>query len=261
MRNKQCATCGGKKPIEDYYKDKTHADGLASRCKQCMQYANHVQYMKNRDARLKKQKEYADERRDDIRGCSRQYYQQNCEKLIQDNLDYKKKNPEKVKRWGKAYGKRHRDRIRQHYKEYYRKNREKVTNKNRQWQIVNIEKWREYQNDYGKKRREKLEYRLIASIRSRIHRALMQAVKSKSTMEIIGCTVEQLKQHLESQFLPGMSWDNYGEWHIDHILPCSAFELQNSEEQEICFHYTNLQPLWAKDNISKGKKILVGGSL
>jgi hypothetical protein len=66
--------------------------------------------------------------------------------------------------------------------------------------------------------------------------------------------VEQLRQHLEAQFTDGMSWDNYGRdgWHIDHIRPCASFDLTDPEQQRQCFHYTNLQPLWAADNIRKG---------
>ena len=70
-------------------------------------------------------------------------------------------------------------------------------------------------------------------------------------MELIGCTREKLIEHLENQFLPGMSWENYGKWHVDHIKPCSMFDFTDLEEQKRCFHYSNLQPLWAKDNLSK----------
>ena len=72
----------------------------------------------------------------------------------------------------------------------------------------------------------------------------------------MGCSIEELKIHLEKQFRDGMSWNNYGMygWHIDHIKPCSAFDLTDLEQQKICFHYSNLQPLWAKENLSKGKK-------
>ena len=71
-----------------------------------------------------------------------------------------------------------------------------------------------------------------------------------------GCSPIFLISYLESKFTEGMTWDNHGEWHIDHIIPCCSFNLENEEEQKKCFHYTNLQPLWAKDNLRKGGKIL-----
>lgn len=73
-------------------------------------------------------------------------------------------------------------------------------------------------------------------------------------MELIGCTVEQLRIHLEDQFLPGMSWENYGEWEVDHRRPCGSFDLREEAQQRECFHYSNLQPMWAPDNASKGAK-------
>ena len=80
--------------------------------------------------------------------------------------------------------------------------------------------------------------------------------KSAATLELLGCSVEELKKHLENQFIKGMTWNNYGlhGWHIDHIKPCASFDLTKEEEQRKCFHYTNLQPLWAKDNLSKSNK-------
>lgn len=72
----------------------------------------------------------------------------------------------------------------------------------------------------------------------------------------MGADIETVKKHLESLFQNGMTWDNHGfdGWHIDHIVPCAAFDLTDPEEQKKCFHYTNLQPLWAKDNLSKGDR-------
>lgn len=84
-----------------------------------------------------------------------------------------------------------------------------------------------------------------------------------STVELTGCSTHFLKEHLEKQFKPGMSWDNYGMvdgntmngWHIDHILPCKSFDLSDPEQARKCFHYTNLQPMWGPDNIRKGCKV------
>jgi hypothetical protein len=79
-------------------------------------------------------------------------------------------------------------------------------------------------------------------------------------MDYVGCTLEELKAHLEEQFQEGMTWDNYGSytfgddnsgWHIDHIIPCAAFNFQDTTEQNACFYYLNLQPLWGGDNIKK----------
>lgn len=75
--------------------------------------------------------------------------------------------------------------------------------------------------------------------------------KAAKTEEYLGCTVAECRAHLESLFLPGMSWDNHGEWHIDHIRPCASFDFSDQEQIKECMHYTNLQPLWAKDNLSK----------
>jgi hypothetical protein len=72
------------------------------------------------------------------------------------------------------------------------------------------------------------------------------------THEYIGCSIAELREHLQKQFTARMSWDNYGAWHIDHKRPCASFDLSKREEQLACFHFTNLQPLWAADNISKG---------
>ena len=73
-------------------------------------------------------------------------------------------------------------------------------------------------------------------------------------MQLIDCTIEALKHWLSYQFAPGMTWDNYGEWHIDHVRPCASFDLTDPEQQKQCFHWTNLQPLWAEDNLKKSHK-------
>jgi hypothetical protein len=80
--------------------------------------------------------------------------------------------------------------------------------------------------------------------------------KSSRTLELLGCPIEALRAWFSYQFEEGMNWDNYGMhgWHMDHIKPCAAFDLTDLEEQKKCFHWTNLQPLWAKDNLSKGAK-------
>jgi len=94
---------------------------------------------------------------------------------------------------------------------------------------------------------------LVNLMRSRVYSALKakNVSKNKRTMEYVGCDVDTLRAHLERQFVDGMTWENQGEWHIDHVRPCASFNLDNEDERHKCFHYTNLQPLWGPDNLSK----------
>lgn len=101
------------------------------------------------------------------------------------------------------------------------------------------------------------QFRMAVVLRKRIVMALKARglSKSKSLRELLACTISDLKAHLESQFKPGMSWSNHGAWHIDHIMPCAAFNLTLLAEQKACFHYSNLQPLWAEENLRKSAKL------
>jgi hypothetical protein len=110
-----------------------------------------------------------------------------------------------------------------------------------------------------KRRKVDPEYKLLTNIRTRVNRAIATGFKTGSTVEMLGCSIPELKRHLESKFTEGMNWDNYGRfgWHIDHIIPCSAFNISDKKEQFKCFHFSNLQPLWAEDNLKKHAKILI----
>jgi len=140
-------------------------------------------------------------------------------------------------------------------KEWHYSNREKRTKQLREYSYKN----REHRNQYLKKKKEQdPQFRIRKNIRDRMRAAMCGRTKSKHTMELLGCTIEELKLHLEKQFIKGMTWYNYGKrgWHIDHILPCASFDLTDTEQQKKCFNYTNLQPLWAEDNYKKRDKIL-----
>jgi hypothetical protein len=99
-----------------------------------------------------------------------------------------------------------------------------------------------------------IETRIAENLRSRISRAIRRNLKGGSAVDDLGCSIEELKEHLESQFQEGMAWDNYGKWHIDHINALVKFDLTDEQQFKKAAHYSNLQPLWAKDNISKGGK-------
>ena len=104
-----------------------------------------------------------------------------------------------------------------------------------------------------KRRDEDPRYRVMMALHCRLYMAVKE--KKGKTMELTGCSKEELMTHLESKFIESMTWENYGEWHIDHIRPCASFNLEDPEEQKKCFHWTNLQPLWAKDNLAKSNRL------
>ena len=96
-------------------------------------------------------------------------------------------------------------------------------------------------------------YRAEHNLRRRLHIVVKAQGTAKAYRfnQLVGCTAPELKAHIEKQFQEGMSWDNYGEWEVDHIRPCASFDLSNSEQQKACFNYTNLQPLWREENSKK----------
>ena len=138
---------------------------------------------------------------------------------------------------------------------YIKNNLEKIKSYRKKWYENNLN----YMTNYDKKRKKiDPEYKLWKNVRTRVNNYLKleNINKNSSTYELIRLTPNELKIHLESKFVEGMSWNNYGlyGWHIDHIIPLSS---ANTEEEiyKLC-HYTNLQPLWSEDNLKKGCKIL-----
>lgn len=114
------------------------------------------------------------------------------------------------------------------------------------------ERQRAYARAYERdRRRNDLGFKLKRNLRKRLGKALQGLSKSARTLELVGCDIDFLRRWLETKFQPGMTWENYGEWHIDHIMPCASFDLSDPVQQRTCFRWTNLQPLWASDNIHK----------
>jgi hypothetical protein len=157
--------------------------------------------------------------------------------LLLRNRKWRKKNPDKKRQSDANWAKNNLDRRRKIGSRWARNNRPKI---NRYYR----HRWK---ND--------LVFRLAGLIRNRFLCALKGRKKASSVLKLVGCSLEDLKLHLERQFQAGMTWENRGEWHIDHIKPCAKFDLSDPEQQHICFHYTNLQPLWAADNIRKSDTV------
>ncbi len=188
-----------------------------------------------------------------FKACSRAYYANNPHKFKRGSL-----SPEAIQ---------HRKNLE---KKYRQANLDKLRARERAWDAKNKDKKRAYYTARNKDpavkavRAEKARLlratnpaeRILHSCRQRVRSCLGK--KDQTTISLIGCTPDQLKAHLESKFKDGMSWENYGKrgWHIDHILPCASFNMEIEEERNRCFHYANLQPLWAMENILKRDKIL-----
>jgi hypothetical protein len=171
-----------------------------------------------------------------------------CRKCENERIKkYKMKNREKVLSRSKEY-----------YKEYKIKNREKELSRMKEYYIKNKEKMLSISKEYIKNRRlNDPIFKLIHNVRCRLNQYLKTTgiIKNKRTFDIVGCSPPELKDYLEKKFTEGMSWDRIGkEIHIDHIIPLSSVKTEK-EIYKLC-HYTNLQPLWAEDNLKKSNKIL-----
>lgn len=164
----------------------------------------------------------------------------------------------------KVYKQKHRSEEKEYNKNYYQANKDSGRYKNYRQKYKN--KIKLYSKKYNAENREKINQRRRdrrhLCINSRIKHTLCNRIlsaikspntrKSNPTIKLLGCEIKFFKEYMASKFSSGMSWENYGyyTWHIDHIIPCDSFDLSDPEQQKICFHYTNLQPLWATTEIA-----------
>ncbi len=188
---------------------------------------------------------YYDGRKKECRDCqknqSRIYRENNKQKINEKLRNNYKLNPEIQKERSEKWKKNNVDNYRlSNYK------------KNKKWEDKNKEYRKQYKNNYSTNRlKTDILFKISRNVRIRINKFLKN--KSKSTENIVGIPFDELKIYLEKKFVGGMSWENYGKWHIDHIIPLSS---ANNEDEiyKLCY-YTNLQPLWSEENSKKGKKI------
>lgn len=172
---------------------------------------------------------------------------------------YNAKYWEKTKQWQserrKEWGEQNKDYIAAKNKEWRKingKERDKKEWQKRKDNLHHQEYQRNYARDWCKRQRaENPTYKMKQNVSRRIREVLKEGGKSESTIKYVGCTIEQLMGHLEKQFDEYMTWQNQGHWHIDHKIPCNAFDTSNIAEATAMWHYKNLQPMWAKDNILK----------
>jgi len=223
MQRKICSKCLIEKDVSEFGKSNKTKSGLRSECKKCR-----VIFQQNNKDKLK---EY-----------HKNHYTKNREK----KLDYQKK-----------YYSEHSEKIISYQKNYFNSNKEKKIKYLDEYKTKNYNKIITYKRKYEKQKREEDSlFKLKQTLRCRIRLFLKSKglKKSGKTFYFVGCSPSFLKEYLEKQFTNGMSWDLVGKnIHIDHIIPLSSAKTEE-EIYKLC-HYTNLQPLWAKDNLKKGSKL------
>ena len=223
MKTKICYKCKKRKSISEFTKNKNSKDGLSWWCKK----------------------------------CNKEYRIENKKKLLEYQKEYYQKNRKQRLKYQKEYHKLHRNKNIKQMKKYYRKNSKKLLYQSKIYRIFNK---KQRTKQLTQKRKTDIKFKLLCNLRTRLCQALKRNSKRGSTLNLLGCSIEDFKIYLESKFKPGMTWDNHGrgfngkgmeEWHVDHITPCVNFDLSKESEQRKCFYYSNLQPLWAKENIKK----------
>lgn len=266
---KVCTKCGIERELSEFNKMKGGKFGVNSKCKDCEKKHKAKYYEKNKIKVLLKVKTYREQNVEKVKTTNRLYRKNNLEKVSVLIKEYKLKNKAAISEQGKKY----REQNREYIKSRLLKNKEKIKNWQKQYRIENKIKIRAKNANYFylnrvdilKKKRiyiknrieRDLNFKLRMSFSAKTRIIINKGYKSASSLKLLGCSIEHARKHLESQFTEGMSWENYGfyGWHIDHLKPCASFDLTDPEQQRECFHYSNLQPLWAKDNLSKGCKI------
>jgi len=190
------------------------------------------------------------QRKDGHRTVCKECRKPDGKKYYETHID-ERKVKSKLWRESSGYNKKYYEENPNYFENYRKENDTHYKN----WRRLN----REYLKNYRKEKlRTDINYRISCRIRGSVNTVIRKykGKKCDSTMKLLGCSVDEFKSYMESKFTKGMTWDNRGfnGWHIDHIKPCSSFDLTKEDEQRKCFHYANLQPLWAKDNLVKGKR-------
>jgi hypothetical protein len=249
METKVCKKCGVEKLLCEFVKDKAAKNGFRNRCKNCS----------NEFIKVYNQKYYQTEQNVEKRKQSqKKYREKNIEKINQRAKIYRENNVEKIKESQKLYYWDNREKRLENREKWFEKNKEKSMKTQKQWQNNNKEKINEVRREnHHKKYQTDILYKLKINIRNRVKMFLKSTnfdLDVNRTYDIVGCSPDELRDYLSSKFTEGMSWENYGKWHIDHIIPISSANTKD----DVCrlSHYTNLQPLWEKDNLKKGNKII-----
>jgi hypothetical protein len=239
MRTKICKKCNSEKDICEFGKNGRNRDNLQSICKNCDNIRSKKYKEKNREKYLLSQKEYYKRHKISRSISSKEYYKENQKTIIDKNKKYYYGNIESVKLTKKKYRNKNKEKLNKQSREYSYKNRKSLSEK---------EKERRMTDDL---------FRTIRYVRNRINQYLKSKnyKKDSQSFQLVGCSPEFFKSHIEELFTEGMSWSLMGNSiHIDHIIPLSSGKTID-EVKKLC-HYTNLQPLWSKDNLKKGKKII-----
>lgn len=232
MNKKICTKCSLKKELTEFHQSKKFKDGKRSDCKGCRKN----EYVKNREK---------------ILNYHKTYHINNKEKIKL----YRLKNKNKIAIYMKKYRLRNKNKKSEHDKKYRLKNKNYVVI----YRLKNKEKINKQDNERQKKRRQvDIQFRLAQNLRTRLNRAVEIDQKAGSAIDDLGCSIGQFKLYLENYFplYSGMSWNNYGsEWELDHFIPISSFDLTDGPQVKEACHYTNIQPLWIKENRSKSDNL------
>ena len=211
-------------------------------------------YLANKSKINSKQKDWRDNNKEKRKITNKIWYESNKDTIKVKHKSYRDSNKEKRSLYGKKWDKVNKEKRRLQHKDWYESNKDTI--KVQQKTYYENNKNKRYNYHYNKLKTD-LQYKLTCNLRSRLYNAINNNQKAGSAIKDLGCSVEELKSYLESKFQPGMNWDNWTHvgWHIDHIKPLASFDLTDRQQLLEACHYTNLQPLWADENLSKGKKV------
>ena len=209
-----------------------------------------------REANTDKKKEYREANADKMKEYHKAYHEANKDKIRLRKKEYLEANKDKRKEYLEANKDKRKEYQKAYHKAYLEANKDKRKEYHKAYHEANKDKISYRKNEYSKKRKATDPiFKLKCNIRSLISKSMrkMKYKKTSRTAEILGCTFEVFKEHIQEQFPRDMNWDNAGMWHYDHIIPVSS---ATSEEGLLRLnHYTNFQPLWEEDNLEKAARL------